>query len=96
MARYLEQEGINLRIPRTLQHCGMIERLNRTLQSLIFKDCSERNSFRYIDRLDLIVGTYLNRKHSTIKMSPLEAEDSGSAFRLLDQFERRYLKLKKD
>ena len=71
-------------------------RANRTLQSLIFKDCKARKSLRYIDNLEGIVDTYMKRYHRGIKMSSLSAQDPANALKLRDQFERQYLDLKKE
>lgn len=45
-----------------------IERFNRTLQSLIYRYCTERQTFRYCDKLQHFISTYNNRKHRMINV----------------------------
>jgi len=51
-----------------------IERFNRTIQRLIYQSCAERGTLRYLEHLQRIMLTYNSRYHSTIRMSPLEAD----------------------
>lgn len=57
----------------TLKAC-IAERVNKTLQELIYKYMTQYESTNYIDRLPDIVRTYNKRIHSTIKMSPEEGD----------------------
>jgi hypothetical protein len=50
-----------------------VERFNRTLKTLMWKRFTEENTRRWVDMLDDLMTEYNNRKHSTIKMTPLEA-----------------------
>lgn len=61
-----------------------VERFNRTLKTLMWKRFTEENTRRWIDMLDELIKQYNNRKHSTIKMTPLEAKQ-------LDKDEERKL-----
>ena len=69
--------------------------VNRTLQGLIYKYLTNNNTWRYIDSLQDLVKSYWKRIHSTIGIFPLDAEKDESAMYLRDQFEKRYLKIKK-
>ena len=51
-----------------------VERVNRTLQSILYQFLEEHETKRYIDRLQDIVKTYNSRPHRIIKMSPIEAD----------------------
>jgi hypothetical protein len=51
----------------------MVERLNQTLKKIMFKILTEKQTYKWIDILDATVEAYNNKKHSTIKMTPLEA-----------------------
>jgi len=54
--------------------CPVIERFNLTIQQLIYKLMESKSSNRWIDCIQQAMEIYLNRKHTTIKMSPLQAE----------------------
>ena len=54
--------------------CPVVERFNLTIQQLIYKIMEYKSTNRWIDCIEQAMKIYLNRKHSTIKMSPLEAE----------------------
>ena len=51
----------------------MIERFNRTIKETMFKYFSANNARKYVDILDLLVNQYNNSIHSSIKMTPNEA-----------------------
>lgn len=71
----LNKHNIKIFHPRTDIKAAIIERFNRSIQSLIFKFMTEKQSSRYIDHLDDIVEVYNKRGHRTLKyMSPDEAE----------------------
>ena len=55
-------------------HAPHVERLNRTLQSKIFKYMTENETKKWVDVLQDVVGGYNDRYHRIIKMSPNEAE----------------------
>ena len=52
---------------------SVIERWNRTMKERMFKYFSANSTRRYIDILDDLVDRYNNTKHSSIKMTPVEA-----------------------
>ena len=63
---------------------------------MIYKHCTNKSSFRYIDVLEDLVHTYNSRIHRSLgKLSPLEAELPQNRLKVLDEFEKRYLKLEK-
>ena len=51
----------------------MIERINRTIKEKISKYYSANNSRKFVDVLDLLVDSYNNAIHSSIKMTQKEA-----------------------
>ena len=51
---------------------SVVERLNRTIKSLMFKIFTKNNNRRYIDDLDTIINRYNNSYHRSIKMKPIE------------------------
>jgi len=52
---------------------SVIERWNRTMKERMFKYFSANSTRRYIDILDSLVDRYNNTKHSSTKMTPVEA-----------------------
>ena len=67
-----------------------VERVQRTLQSLMYKYMEERQTRRYIDVLPQLVSSYNNREHRMIGMTPTEAEDATNYERLLAKVEKNY------
>ena len=64
------------------------------MQGLIYKFCTENETWRYIDHLQDLVQTYMKSSHRTIGMPPAEGELEDNALEIRDRFEKRYLKLK--
>lgn len=52
---------------------SVVERWNRTMKEKMFKYFSANSTRKYIDILDELVGNYNNTKHSSIKMTPVDA-----------------------
>jgi hypothetical protein len=72
---------------------AVAERLNRSLQNLIYTYLSDRESLRYIDNLQDIVKTYMRRPHRSLKwMSPKEADRPTNELRVRGIFMARYAK----
>lgn len=55
-------------------HAPHVERLNRTLQSRIYKYMTENETKNWIQAIEAIVQSYNSRRHSTIKMEPNRAD----------------------
>lgn len=72
--RYLRSVNVKQRFTRSNIKCGGVERVNRTLQSKIYKYLTQNNTDRYIDVLPDIVYSYNNTVHRTIKTTPALAE----------------------
>lgn len=53
--------------------CAIVERLNRTLKSRIFRFFTSKGNHRYIDHLQEFADGYNNSHHRSIKMTPLQA-----------------------
>jgi hypothetical protein len=51
---------------------SVVERLNRTLKSKMFRYFTHNNTRRYVDVLDDLLDSYNNTYHSSIKMTPSE------------------------
>jgi len=57
--------------------CGIIERVNRKLKNMIFKECSLRGNYKYINTLSDIVDKYNNSYHRTIRCKPIEVNEKN-------------------
>ena len=74
----------------TLKAC-IAERVNKTLQILIFKYLTEMETHTYIDKLQDFVKTYNKRGHRTLEgMSPEEADRPANEAEVQAIFHRRY------
>ncbi len=74
----------------TLKAC-VAERVNKTLQILLFKYLTENETFRYIDKLESMVQTYNTRPHTSLRgMTPEEADRPANQARVQAVFHDRY------
>ena len=77
----------------TLKAC-VAERVNKTLQLLIYKYLSQNETARYIPALSRLVGTYNNRGHRTLQgMTPNEADQTENEDAVRAIFHDRYGKI---
>mgnify|MGYP001597207249 FL=1 len=51
----------------------VVERFNRTLKTIMWKELTARNSHEWVAIVPELLHAYNNRKHSTLKMTPNEA-----------------------
>jgi hypothetical protein len=65
--------GVELYSTQNLEKSCISERWNKTIRENMFKYFTANNTRRYIDVLDDMVNKYNNRRHSSIKMTPVEA-----------------------
>lgn len=76
----------------TLKAC-IAERVNKSLQILIFKYMTENESRRYIDQLPNLIRTYNTRGHRTLEgMSPADADLVNNEEEVMRIFHDRYAK----
>jgi len=57
----------------------IIERFNRTLKSLMYKEFTSIGSQKWINILPKLIEKYNNTKHSTIGMTPVQADKNPSS-----------------
>lgn len=76
MQTLCRQRGLKVYLPNSQFKAAFAERVNRTLQSLIYRYMTEKQSNVYIDVLQDLVQTYNERKHRAFNhvFSPDEAE----------------------
>ena len=55
---------------------SVVERLNRTLKGLMWKEFSIQGSFKWLKLLPEVLLRYNSRKHSTIGMKPIEVKNN--------------------
>ena len=72
--KYFKDEMIFHYLSYSDRKCPVVERFNLTIQQLIYKIMEYKSTNRWINCIDHAMKIYLNRKHRTIKMSPLDAE----------------------
>ena len=68
----LQSKNIQFTHPTNKPH--HVERVNRTIQNIIYQYLEEHETKRYIDQLQNIVKSYNTRPHRIIRMSPIEAD----------------------
>ena len=80
---YIAQEPIK---------CAFIERFNRTFKRILVQLMEYHNSVRWVDFIKPAYTIYHSRKHSSIGMSPDEAEDEENHALIYDKLLRKYMK----
>lgn len=72
--RYIKSQNVKQRFTRSEIKCGGVERVNRTIQSKIYKYMAQNGTDRYIDVLPQLIHSYNNTLHRTIQITPALAE----------------------
>ncbi|HEY6435905.1 MAG TPA: DDE-type integrase/transposase/recombinase [Ignavibacteriaceae bacterium] len=90
---YLEKKKIKRILPGSELKACIAERFNRTLQDLIYPYLDENNTDKYIDVLQKLVQTYNDKEHSTIGMTPNEAEKDENSAKVLCALNLKYTKV---
>lgn len=65
--------GVELYSTNNEEKSCVVERWNRTMKEKMFKYFTANNTYRYVDVLDEMVSNYNNTRHSSTKMTPVEA-----------------------
>lgn len=65
--------GVELYSTENEEKSCVVERWNRTMKEKMFKYFSANSTRKYVDILDELVNRYNNTRHSSIKMTPVEA-----------------------
>jgi len=61
----------------TMKAC-IVERFNRTLKSLMFREFTARGSHNWISILPMLIDKYNKSNHSSIGITPIQAEENPS------------------
>ena len=70
---FLKRNGIKLYHTQNEEKSSIVERWNRTMKDRMWKMFTVNNNTVYWDKLDKLVDDYNNSRHSSIKMTPVEA-----------------------
>ena len=70
---FLKREGIRLYHTENEEKSSVVERWNKTMKNRMWKMFTVNNNTVYWDKLDKLVNDYNNTRHSSIKMTPVEA-----------------------
>ena len=73
MKELLEKNGITLYSTENKEKSSVCERWNRTIKTRMWKQFTVQGNTVYLDILPKILEQYNNTKHSSIKMTPVEA-----------------------
>ena len=73
--KFLEQNNIELYHVFNEGKANVIERFNRTLGEIIQKHMTTNQTTKYIDVLQQLLDQYNNRYHTSIKMTPFQANN---------------------
>ena len=92
---FLADQNIFHYLSYSLRKCPIVERFNLTIQKLLYKIMASKRSWKWTDHIKQAMEIYLNRKHSTIGMSPLQAEKENSAVEVRQNLFRFFQKGRK-
>ena len=70
---FLKREGIKLYHTENEEKSSVVERWNKTMKNKMWKMFTVNNNTVYWDKIDKLVDDYNNSRHSSIKMTPVEA-----------------------
>jgi len=68
-----QKSCVELYSTENAEKSSVVERWNRTIKENLFKYFTADNTNKYIDVLDDFVERYINTRHSSIKMTTVEA-----------------------
>ena len=89
--KFLKDQKIHHYLSYSIRKCPVVERFNLTLQNLLYRIMAKNNSNEWTKFIDQAMKIYLNRKHRTIKMSPLEAEKDENESTVRRTYFERYI-----
>lgn len=92
--RLLRRRGIEWQPALGTLKAAIAERANKSLQLLLYKYLTEKETLRYVDKLPGFVDTYNKRGHRTLEgMSPIEADKPRNENRVRAIFHQRYAEI---
>lgn len=73
MTKLIKKYNVNRYSTYSEHKSAVVERFNRTIKNIVWRHFLTNQTRNWVDVIDKIVNDYNNRKHSTIKMKPIEA-----------------------
>jgi len=90
----MREHNIRMDQSKNIHKAAVAERVNKSIQVLIYKYLTNNGSVRYIDVLPELVSTYNNRKHRSLDyMSPNEADQIENQLKVRSIHSVKYGKL---
>ena len=88
--KFLKDNDIHHYFSYSYRKCAVIERFNLSIQQLLYKLMAKNNSYEWTTFLDQAMQIYLNRKHTTIQMSPIDAEKEENQNKIRKIYHSKY------
>ena len=70
---FLKSKGITLHHTENEENSSVVERWNKTMKMRMWKMFTVSNNTVYFDKIDKLVNDHNDTRHSSVKMSPVEA-----------------------
>lgn len=86
--KLMKKYSINHYSTYSVMKASIVERFNRTLKSLMFREFSYNGTYHWIDKYKKLIETYNNNKHRTIKMAPIDVTPNNQEFLLNTVYNR--------
>lgn len=94
MKGFLSERKIKLIHPYTSTHAHFVERVQRTLEDMIWKYITSKQSYTFHDKLQDFVKTYNSRKHRITKLTPDEGDKEENSLHIQKMQEDYRAKIK--
>ena len=88
---YLKNQNIHHYLAYSLRKCPVVERFNLTIQTLLYKMMAKNKSLKWTEFLDDAMKIYLNRKHRTIGMSPMDGDKDKNEKKIRKVYLKKYM-----
>ena len=75
---FLKTKGIKLYHTENEEKSSVVERWNKTMKNRMWKMFTVNNNTVYWDKIDKLVDNYNNSRHSSVKMTPVEASKKAN------------------
>lgn len=75
----MQKHGINHYSTYSTKKASIVERLNRTIMTRLWRLFNLQGSHKWLDNLQPIIESYNTTKHRTIKMRPIDVNESNKA-----------------
>lgn len=92
----MKRKNINMYSTTTKIKAGIVERFNRTLKNLMWKNFGYTGEYNWIDHLDNLVDKYNNTKHRTIGIEPSKVRKKHEKHLLNTVYKNMKIKLPSD